>query len=817
MTVRLGPDHPDTLRSRGDLAVAYRAAGRTGEPVSAREYLERFPELAADSAAASELMAREAQLRRSDDPTRPLRALGRFVLCEIIGHGTFGFVYKAVDTELDRVVAIKVPRQGHLVTDRQAIRFLREARHVARLRHPAIVPVHEAGRIDGVCFLVSDYIGGITLAERLARGAIPPRDAAAIVARIADALDHAHGQGIVHRDIKPSNILLDSAGNPHLTDFGLARCVEGGATLSTDGKIRGTPAYLAPEQAHGDGALVDVRSDIYSLGVVLYELLTGEVPFRGSLRMVLMQLLEEEPRPPRRSDESIPRDLETVCLKAMAKEPARRYATAAALAADLRRFLAGEPVLARPLGPAARLLRWCRRRPKLAAMAMAASLAVLGMTWQWCRAEANLAEANRQQKRVRGALYSSGRVTASILKLLATTPDPAGSIDDLAHLDGAVDELRRHVALIRDDPEAPAHLATAYNQISILLRKSGRRGPAVEALRQGIAAWSELLARRPDDPFALCSLAAASCYLAEQYRAELPAGEPTRLLRRALEHYQAAASVIPQQRPAPAAPRAEWFKRYYDSCRIGQLARNLGRRAEAIAWYRESLACLRVAHPATEPADPVVRSRYLSVHSHLAGLLSDAGEPAEAIPHLLVQRDLLAENLRTHPGDPLGHQHLAKVHFRLGLARRDAGQPDQALDDLQQARNLWEALSADSSRQRLNELARISREIGWIQDRQGRYAEAILSYSRAKAWYEALLRKPPLDPKDREGVAVCHHVIGNLQCDLGQFAAAAASFRRALELRQALVQDFPDHPRYAADLNGTRRRLAEVSELLAGG
>jgi serine/threonine-protein kinase len=296
---------------------------RAGERASAREYLERFPELAADSTAGRELVAREAELRRGDEPTEPLPTLGRFVLGEIIGHGSFGFVYKARDTELDRVVTIKVPRQGHRVTARQAARFLREARHVARLRHPAIVPVHEVGRTGGVCFLVADYIEGITLAQRLARGRVAPREAAAIVARVADALEHAHGPGIIHRDIKPSNILLDAAGNPHLTDFGLARYLEEDASLSTDGQIRGTPAYLAPEQAHSDGGPVDIRSDLYSLGVVLYELLTGEVPFRGSLRMVLMQVMEEDPRPPRRSDESIPRDLETICLKAMAKEPAR--------------------------------------------------------------------------------------------------------------------------------------------------------------------------------------------------------------------------------------------------------------------------------------------------------------------------------------------------------------------------------------------------------------------------------------------------------------------------------------------------------------
>jgi len=291
---------------------------------------------------------------------------GKFELLEEAGRGGMGVVYRARQKDLDRTVALKMILSSRLASAEEVRRFQQEAKAAASLRHPSIVGIHEVGQVHGQHYFTMDYIDGRSLAKVLVDGPLDPDRAARCLLAVAKAVDYLHSHDIVHRDLKPSNILLDERDQPFVTDFGLAKVFQNAADKTETGIILGTPSYMAPEQARGKSAEISPRTDVYGLGAVLYEMLTGRPPFREENQLnTLLQVLEGEPTLPHQLNRHVPAELQRVCMCCLEKDPADRYRSAAALADDLDRYLRHEPLEVRPAGMRQRVLRWSRRHPAL--------------------------------------------------------------------------------------------------------------------------------------------------------------------------------------------------------------------------------------------------------------------------------------------------------------------------------------------------------------------------------------------------------------------------------------------------------------------
>jgi peroxiredoxin/tetratricopeptide (TPR) repeat protein len=565
-----------------------------------------------------------------------------------------GVVFKARQVSLNRIVALKMILAGRLASPEQVRRFRLEAEEAGRLDHPHIVPIYQVGEHQGQHYFSMKLVDGGSLQGQVGRLTRAPFAAARLVAAVARAVHYAHQHGILHRDLKPGNILVDSRGQPHVTDFGLAKHLEGGGATQS-GVILGTPGYMAPEQAAARKNLT-TAADVYGLGAVLYECLTGRPPFEGATTLdTLLQAMEQDPPRVRALNPKVPADLETVCLKCLEKDPARRYPSAQALADDLDRFLADEPVLARPTGRLGRAARWVRRRPAAAALLAVTALAVLvvsaGGWWYNVRLQRALAEAQERreeadrerataEQRRRDADHQRQvadgqreRATAGFRNRLETVDDLLINVDgrlaNMADMGSVRMEFLREFLLFSQnlekeqpgDPSARRQLGRLYARIGDVCRESGRYREGDQWFQQAVGVQQALAKDIPQDPRYRDDLSLTHAQHAELLRA---AGRvpQARAACEAAVKLQDELAAGPPERPQHRALAA---RRRYDLARLCEAARLPGPARQA---YEQALAAQRrLAQDSRD--DPQPHSALGRTAAGLALLRSEAG-PAES-------------------------------------------------------------------------------------------------------------------------------------------------------------------------------------------
>ena len=472
--------------------------------------------------------ADQEPMLRGPNGAAPIKMLGDFgdyELLEEIGRGGQGVVYRAHQKSLNRTVALKVIGLGPWATEAHLKRFRREAEAAASLDHPLIVPIHEVGEREGCCYFSMNFVEGGQLDEVVRREAIPIRRAVELIAKVARTVHYAHEHGILHRDIKPGNILLDVKGEPHLTDFGLARLVETESTVTRTLDVMGTPSYMAPEQAAGNNAAVSSATDIYGVGAVFYQLLTGHPPFTGGTTFETVRLvLDTEPRSPRLINPKVDRDLSTICLKCLEKDPKRRYSSALALAEDLEHWLKHEPIRAKRSGFFTHGRKWVRRKPAIAVLS--AALVALAAVMGW-------------------SVWKSGLFRAAPEKSIAVLPFENLSRDpnNAYFADGIQEEILTRLASIADlkvisrtsthyyqsKPKNLGEIAKQLGVAHILEGSVQKSGDVVRVNVQLIKAasnshlWADTFDRKLIDVFAVESEVAKT--VADQLRAKLTGRE----------------------------------------------------------------------------------------------------------------------------------------------------------------------------------------------------------------------------------------------------------------------------------------------------
>jgi tetratricopeptide (TPR) repeat protein len=706
------------------------------------------------------------------DGGRGLPAVPGYEVLGEVGRGGMGVVYQARHLALHRLVALKTIRTRADARPEMVDRFRTEAEAIARLVHPNIIQVYEVGEIDGQPYLALEFVAGGSLARRLDGAPLPPRPAAELIQVLARAVHAAHRHGVIHRDLKPANVLLAEDGTPKITDFGLAKLVGTDRAGQTQtGAVIGTPSYMAPEQASGDHREVGSAIDVYALGAILYEMLTGHPPFRGATPLeTLDQVRNREPMPPSRLQPGIPRDLGTICLKCLHKDPAQRYLSAEALSDDVAAFLQGEPIRARPVGVRERAWKWARRHPAWTGLAAVSSFAVLAVLAIFLAYHFRLQRALQRAEDDRAALLEA--VEGMLIEVgdqeLAGVPDME---DKRARLLEKGLGIYRGLQGDRDEPDPVLcrKTAHAFGRTAWIYHHLGRLAEAEADARQALALYGRLAAEQPGD----------------------------------------------------AACRREWA----DVCTT--LAETCGARgylADAEEAARQAMVLLE-----SLPSDgPEGRSRLAAAYNSL-GLLWTSNRPVGAVRPLPRNPDgparagelferTLALFRDKDPADDRERQVLAEAYHQLGKRRHGAlKRPAEARAYYEKARALLEPLApvAPRSGAAPGALARVYDNLGVLSQEGGRFEEAERFFLRALGLKEPLVDRHPRVPVYGYDLAFTHECLagfyyawrGNRQARADLLQKAEDHYRKALAIRVPLVRA---EPAWA----GASIRLADLSNTL---
>jgi serine/threonine-protein kinase len=706
-----------------------------------------------------------------------------------LGRGAMGVVYKARQPGLQRVVALKMILAGGHAGAHDRARFRIEAEAIAGVQHANIVQIYEVGEEDGRPFFSLEYVPGGSLKRKVNGEPQPPRQAAELARLLALAVQCAHEHGVIHRDLKPANVLLTRDGVPKITDFGLAKRADEDSGQTHSGAVVGTPSYMAPEQAEGKTREVGPLSDVYALGALLYELLTGRPPFKAaSFLDTLEQVRTREPVPPTALQPKVPHDLETVCLKCLEKDPARRYASAADLAEDLRRFLAGEPVRARPTPPWERAWRWCRRNPRVAGLSAGLVLFVAG--WAATATVLKLeADASARLAAANAAVAEKNERLAARRQLEAEA--------------SAAQARRSEAQALRNAHITFHHLITVGEQLQRELRhRRLKAGEDLAALRAGLLATLQknmLAAARDIEGTEVTSFSTAAAYqeMGDLLQRLGQGGEALRLFRKSHE-------LLERLAAGPNAGDKARANLGILLRRLGSMSLELNGDVPAARRYFQKGRDLQqdvADHPRGRDYSASDNRRLLSFYELDLGTTElAAGRPAEARAHFEKCRDLRRAWSEAEPKNIPARSYLSEVYLRLGTVRWHLGDARGARADLAQSlklsRDLAENYPQDSSFRA--DVADILGAQGDAELRLGRPAEARARYREALPHIRAALDRSPDNPERQALMALTHERLAAVALHFGERPQAEEHYRASLKLRQELARIEPGNRTWRA-------------------